>query len=77
MVCSQITNASNVYIYVYVCVCLYQDGAISSLNDKLLKLVDQFIYFSSSISSTENNVNVHMVNSLMTIWKSDLSDKIT
>ena len=34
-----------------------QDGAISSLDGKSLKLVDQFIYFGSNISSTESNDN--------------------
>ena len=32
-------------------------STISSLNDKPLKLVDQFIYLGSNISSTENYVN--------------------
>ena len=34
-----------------------QDGANSSLNSKSLKLVDQFIFFGSNISSTESAVN--------------------
>ena len=38
-----------------------QDGSISSLNGKPLKLVDQFIYLNSNISSTENNVKIHIV----------------
>ena len=33
--------------------CFNQNGAISSLNDKPQKLVDQFIYLSSNISSTQ------------------------
>ena len=33
--------------------CFNQDGALSSLDDKPLKLVEQFIYLSSNISSTE------------------------
>ena len=33
--------------------CFNQDGAISSLNDKPLKLVDQFIYINRMVSSTE------------------------
>ena len=39
--------------------CFNQDGAIS-LNDKSLKLVDEFIYLSSNISSTESDVNIHI-----------------
>ena len=31
----------------------------NSYNGKLLKLVNQFIYLSSNISSTESNVNKH------------------
>ena len=33
---------------------------ISSLNDKPLKLVDQFITLGSNISSTENNIHIHI-----------------
>ena len=33
-----------------------QDTAIT-LNDKLLKQVDQFIYLGSNISSTESDIN--------------------
>ena len=61
---------------------LNQDGTISSLNGKTLRLVNQLIYLSSNISSTESNVKICIskiwtgINSLLTIWKSDLSDKI-
>ena len=37
-----------------------QDGPISSFNGKPLKKVDQFIYLSSNISSTESNVNMRL-----------------
>ena len=33
---------------------------ILTLNDKPLKLEDQFIYFGSNISSTKSYVNVHI-----------------
>ena len=42
----------------------------------------EFIYFSSNISSTENHVNISIckawtaIDRLITIWESDLSDKI-
>ena len=58
-----------------------QQNLISTLNYKLLKLVDQFIYFGSNISLTESNVNLRIgktltaIDSLSTIWKSDLFDK--
>ena len=59
-----------------------QDGAISSLNGKTLKLVGQFVYLGSNISSTETNVNIHIskawtaIDKLLNIRKFDLSDKI-
>ena len=37
-----------------------QDGTISSLNGKLLKLVVQFIYLGSNISSAERDVSIHI-----------------
>ena len=49
--------------------CFNQDGANSSLNDKPLKLVNQFIHFSSSISSTESNVIIPMVK-IDSVWLS-------
>ena len=50
----------------------------SPLNGKPLKLIDQFIYLGSNISSTESDINIHIgkINGLMTIRKSDLSDEI-
>ena len=35
--------------------CFGQEGAMSTLNGKTLKLVDLFIYLNSNISSTEND----------------------
>ena len=58
--------------------CFKWEGAISTLNEGLLK----FPYLGSSISSTERDVNILLakvwtpVNRLLIIWKSDLSDKI-
>ena len=58
-----------------------QEGAIFTLNGKLLKFVDQFIYLDSNISSTESDVNICIgkawttINRLLNIWKSNLSDK--
>ena len=59
-----------------------QDGAISTLNGKPLKLVDYITYFESTISSTESNVNVHKgkawtaTDNLLTTRNFDLSNKI-
>ena len=62
--------------------CFNQDGTISSLNEKPLKLIDPFTYFGSNISSTESDLNIHIgkagtwIDRLMKIWKSDISYKI-
>ena len=57
-----------------------QDGAIFSLDSKSLKLVDLFIYLCSNVSSIENDVDISkamiIIHWLITIWKSDLYDKI-
>ena len=46
-----------------VCVCVFnREGTI--LNGGPLKLVDKFMYLSSSVSSTESEVNT----SLMKVW---------
>ena len=58
-----------------------QDGAIS-LNGKPLKSVDQFLYSRRNISSTERDVYICIgkawtaIDRLITLWKSDLSDRI-
>ena len=44
--------------------CFKQDGAISILSGKPLKLIDQFTHFGSNISSTESNVGIG-------IWKAE------
>ena len=58
-----------------------QKRAISTQSDKPLKLVDQFTYLGSNISSTESDVNrclakaSNALNRLSMVWKSNLSDK--
>ena len=37
-----------------------QNGTISLLNGKTLKLVDQYIYLGNNISSTKSDVNIHI-----------------
>ena len=60
--------------------CFNQKGDMSTLNGASLKLVDKFTYPGSSISSTENDINMRLakawtaINRLSVIWKSDLSD---
>ena len=41
--------------------CSKQKGTTSILRSKPLKLVNQFPYFGSNISSTEKNVKIHLV----------------
>ena len=59
-----------------------QEGDITTLNGNFVKLVDKFMYLSSSVLSTESDINMHRVkawtaiDSLSIIWKSDKSDKI-
>ena len=61
-------------------ICFKQNRAISTLNGKLLKLVDQFTYHGSNISSTERDVNICIrniwtaIDRLLIIWKSDQFD---
>ena len=58
--------------------CFKQDGDISTLDGKFLKLVDQFTYLVSNISSTESDVNICIgkewtaIDRLLIIWNSDL-----
>ena len=62
--------------------CFNKIGDISTLNSVLLKLVDKFTYQGSSVSSTENDMNMRLakawtaIGRLSVMWKSDLSDKI-
>ena len=57
--------------------CFNQDGVISEFNGKPLKLVDQFTYLGSNISSTESDVNIGIskvwtaIERLSIIWKFD------
>ena len=41
--------------------CFKREGAIYSLSDEPLKLVHQFTYLRSNISSIENEVNIFLV----------------
>ena len=60
--------------------CFNQKGDISTLNGGSLKLVDKFINFGSSVSFTENDINMRLlkactaIDRLLIIWKSNLSD---
>ena len=62
--------------------CYNQTGDISTLDGTPLKLVDKFTYLRSSVSSTEKDIDTRLtkawtaINRLLTIWKSDLTDKM-
>ena len=62
--------------------CFNKKGDISTLNAGSLKSVEKFTYLGSSISSTENNINMQLakvwiaIDKLSIIWKLDLSNKI-
>ena len=57
-------------------------GHISTLTGGSLKLADKFMFFGSSFSSTENEINMWLakawsvIHRLSIIWESDLSDEI-
>ena len=63
------------------CMCFKREGAIFTLSGEHLRLEDKFMYFGSSVSSTESDVNICLVKAwtafdrLSIIWKSDLSYK--
>ena len=63
-------------------ICFNQRSNISALNGSSLKLVDEFTYLGSSVSSTEKDINTGLakawtaIYSLSVIWKSDLTDEI-
>ena len=62
--------------------CYNQTGDISTLDGTSLKLVDKFTYLGSSVSSTEKGIDTRLtkawtvINRLLIIWKSDLTDKM-
>ena len=56
--------------------CFNQRSNISTLKGRPLKLVDNFTYRGSGVSSTENDINTRLVKALTAIDRSDLTDKI-
>ena len=50
-----------------------QDAAMSALNDKLQKLVDQIVYYGRNISSTESDINVAKGCQKNVVWKVHIS----
>ncbi len=62
--------------------CYNQTGDISTLDGTSLKLVNNFTYRGSSVSSTEKDIDTQLtkactaIDRLSIIWKSDLTDKM-
>ena len=62
--------------------CFNQKGDISTLDGTSLKLVDNFTYLGSSVSSTEKDIDTRLTkawtafDTLSIIWKSNLTDKM-
>ena len=62
--------------------CLKKKWPISTSSSKPLKLIDNFTYLDSNLSSTKNDVNICQVmgwtaiNRLSILWTSNLSDNI-
>ena len=62
--------------------CFNQRGNISTLNGSSLKLIEEFTYIESSVTSTENDINTRLVKAwtandrLSIIWKLELTDEI-
>ena len=62
--------------------CYNQTGDITTLDGIPLKLVDKFTYLGSSVSSTEKDIDTRptkawtAIDRLLTLWKSDLTDKM-
>ena len=62
--------------------CYNQTGNITTLDGASLRLVDEFTYLGSSVSSTENDIDTRLtkawtaIDRLSIIWKSDLTDKM-
>ena len=63
-------------------ICFNQTGDISTPDGTSLQLVDKFTHLGSSISSTENDIDMRLtkawtaIDKLSVIWKSDLTDKM-
>ena len=62
--------------------CYNQTGNITTLDGASVKLVDEFTYLGSSVSSTEKDIDTRLtkawtaIDRLSIIWKSDLTDKM-
>ena len=62
--------------------CYNQTGNITTLDGAPLRLVDKFTYLGSSVSPTENDIDIRLTKAwtakdrLSIIWKSDLTDEM-
>ena len=66
-ICLTIQSGINLFlshedvIYMHFSMCFNQKGDISALNRGSLKLEDNFKYLGSSVSSTENDINMRLL----------------
>ena len=77
-----LTRGDRSYYFLIYKLCYNQTGDITTLDGTPLKLVDEFTYLGSSVSSTEKDIDTLLtkawtaIDRLSIIWKSDLTDKM-
>ena len=63
---------SSTWMLIKQFLCFKQEGAISTLSGKPLKLVDQFTYLGNNVSSTESNVHIclwrQIIGHMLSLW---------
>ena len=70
-----------VFIVIHIYRCFKQEGVISTLSGRSLK-INKFTYLGSNISSTERDFSICLakmwtaINRILILWKSDLANKI-
>ena len=85
-VCVCVRAAGRIGLHIYGLKTKYvsfnQRGDISPLKGSPLELVHKFSYLGIRVSSTENDINMHLakawkdIDGLAVIWKSNLIDKV-
>ena len=67
----QVAEVTGLYVSVNKIEVMYfkQEGASSTLSSQPLKLVDQFTYLGSNISSTESNTSIRIVKACNAVGK--------
>ena len=79
---SKLCSSVSAWLGLFTSMCYYQTGDISTLDETSRKLVDNFTYIGSSVSSTEKDIDTRLtkartaIDRLSIIWKSDMTDKM-